>query len=250
MAFIADPHIRRTGGWIACAFSDAGGRPHGVSDVIEASALRAGRMSARTGLSAALISAVSIGAGASVGREGPAIQLVASIGSSISRNLHLTRSLTRTLLGCGVAAAVAGSFNAPIAVALFAGEVVIGHYALKSFAPVVMASVAGTAVSRSYFGDFPAFLISKHNISSFWELFSFSGLGVVAGIAAMLFMRAIIVANDAGRKIPVPVYIRTAVGGLIVGLIAVAFPHVLGVGYGVNDAALTVSFSLGPCLSG
>jgi chloride channel protein, CIC family len=222
-----------------------GRRPHGVSDVIEASALRAGRMSARTGMSAALISAVSIGAGASVGREGPAIHLVASIGSSISRKLHLTRSLTRTLLGCGVAAAVAGSFNAPIAGALFAGEVVIGHYALKSFAPVVMASVAGTAVSRSYYGDFPAFLISEHNISSFWELLSFSGLGVVAGIAAIFFLRAIIVANNASQKIPAPVYIRTTVGGLIVGLIAIAFPHVLGVGYGVNDAALAVSFSLG-----
>jgi CIC family chloride channel protein len=121
----------------------------------------------------------------------------------------------------------------------------IGHYALKFFAPVVIASVAGTVVSRSFYGDFPAFLISEHNISSFWELLSFSGLGIVDGIAAILFIRAIIVANDADQKVPGPVYARATVGGLLIGIIAVAFPHILGVGYGVNDAALAASFSLG-----
>lgn len=106
-------------------------------------------MSSRVGLRAALISALSIGTGASVGREGPAIHLGASISGWIGRRLHLHRALTRTLLGCGVAAAVAASFNAPIAGALFASEVVVGHYALKAFAPIVIASVAGTALSRA-----------------------------------------------------------------------------------------------------
>ena len=125
-------------------------RPQGVADVIEASALKGGWMSSRTGLVAALGSAISIGAGASVGREGPAVHLGASLAGWIGRRLHLSRSLTRTLLGCGVAAAVAASFNAPIAGALFASEVVIGHYALRAFAPIVIASVAGTAVSRAF----------------------------------------------------------------------------------------------------
>ena len=117
-------------------------RPQGVADVIEANALRGGRMSAKAGIGAAITSAISIGAGASVGREGPAVHIGASLSAWIGQRLHLTRALRRTLLGCGVGAAVAASFNAPIAGALFASEVVVGHYALKAFAPIVIASVA------------------------------------------------------------------------------------------------------------
>ncbi|MGB0671167.1 MAG: chloride channel protein, partial [Rhodospirillales bacterium] len=125
-----------------------GGRPQGVADVIEASALRGGRMSLGTGLKAGLVSMLSIGAGASVGREGPAVHLGASLAAWCAKRLHLSRSLARALLGCGVAAAVAASFNAPIAGALFASEVVLGHYALTAFAPIVIASVTATALSR------------------------------------------------------------------------------------------------------
>ena len=97
-----------------------GRRPQGVADVIEASALRGGVMSAATGVRAAVASALSIGAGASVGREGPAVHLGASLAGWLATRLHLSRSISRTLLGCGVATAVAASFNAPIAGALFA----------------------------------------------------------------------------------------------------------------------------------
>ena len=134
-------------------------RPEGVADVIEAGALRGGRMSGLIGVKAALINALSIGFGASVGREGPAVHFGAALGGWLAGSLNLNRSVSRTLLGCGAAAAVAASFNAPIAGALFASEVVIGHYALSAFAPVVIASVTATAISRSYFGDFPAFVI-------------------------------------------------------------------------------------------
>ena len=148
-------------------------------------------MSSRTGLVAALASAISIGTGASVGREGPAVHLGASLAGWMGRRLHLTRSLTRTLLGCGVASVVAASFNAPIAGALFASEVVIGHYALKAFAPIVIASVAGTAISQAWFGDFPAFSLGETYLASFWEFPAFAGLGVAAGIIAIGFMKAI-----------------------------------------------------------
>ena len=117
-----------------------------------------------------------------MGREGPAVHLGASLAGWMGRRLHLTRSLTRTLLGCGVAAAVAASFNAPIAGALFASEVVIGHYALRAFAPIVIASVAGTAVSRAFFGNFPALALAETPLASFWEFPAFVGLGVTAGI--------------------------------------------------------------------
>ena len=120
------------------------GRNQGVADVVEASAMKAGHMSSRVGLVSAINSAISVGSGASVGREGPAVHLGASLAGWMGRRLHLSQALARTLLGCGVAAAVSASFNAPIAGALFATEVVIGQYALKTFAPVVVASVAGT----------------------------------------------------------------------------------------------------------
>ncbi len=213
-------------------------RPHGLADAIEACALRGGRMSALTGLRAAVVSAVSIGAGASVGREGPAVHLGASLGGWLAQRLHLSRASSRTLLGCGVAAAVAASFNVPIAGALFASEVVIGHYALSAFAPVVIASVAGTIVSRQYFGDFPAFTLFEHEIASLWEFPAFAGLGVVAGLVAIVLMRGIMLAGTAATRMPLPAVLRPAVAGLAVGALAIAFPQVLGVGYGAAETAL------------
>lgn len=219
-------------------------RPEGVADVIEASALRGGRMSSKTGLIAAFASAVSIGAGASVGREGPAVHLGASLAGWMGRRLGLTRSLVRTLLGCGVAAAVAASFNAPIAGALFASEVVIGHYALKAFAPIVISSVAGTAISRSWFGDFPAFSLNEVVINSFWEFPAFVGLGVAIGVAAIVFMRAIELAQKSAASAPVPDWLRPALAGLAIGLMGLVFPEVLGIGYGVTEQALLVKIPL------
>lgn len=221
------------------------GRPQGVADVIEANALRHARMSLPVAFRAGIVNAASIGVGASTGREGPAVHLGAALGGWLAERLHLTRSLSRTLLGCGVAAAVAASFNAPIAGALFASEVVLGHYALNAFAPIVIASVTATAVSRVYFGDFPAFEIADHAITSFWEFPSFVVLGILAGVTAIVFMQGIMLAASAAEKSLLPVWLRPAAAGLMVGGIAVVFPHVLGVGYGATEAALGLAFPLG-----
>lgn len=224
-------------------------RPEGVADVIAASALTAGRMRFRRGLAAALINAASIGVGASVGREGPAVHLGATLGSCLAERLQLSRTLARTLLGCGVAAAVAASFNAPIAGALFANEVVIGHYALRAFAPVVVASVVGTIISRTYFGHFPAFAVTAHQIASLWEFLGFFVLGILAGLVAMAFVSATRLANDAAGRLPVPPWLRPMIGGLLVGIIALAFPQVLGIGYGFTEHVLTQSMAI-PLLVG
>ncbi len=220
------------------------GRAQGVADVIEASALKGGKMSLTTGLYAGLINALSIGSGASVGREGPAVHLGASLAAWVAKQLHLSRTMARTILGCGVAAAVAGSFNAPIAGALFASEVVIGNYALKAFAPVVIASVTGTALSRSYYGDFPAFFLPSHQITSHYEFFAFILLGILAGLVASVLMRSIFFAQDQAQRLPVPAWLRPALGGFLVGCIALFLPQVLGVGYGITDDALTGSVGL------
>ncbi len=220
-------------------------RPQGVAQVIESSALHGGRMSLTLGIKAALVSAASIGVGASVGREGPIVHLGASLGAWVSKRLHLGRSLSRTLLGCGVAAAVAASFNAPIAGTFFALEVVVGHYAISAFAPIVIASVAGTIVSRIQYGDFPAFILpDTWTIVSFWEFPAFALLGVVSALAAVLFMRSVMFTEDVVERIGIPPWAQPAAGGLVVGVIALGFPQVLGVGYEATDAALSARYEL------
>jgi CIC family chloride channel protein len=222
-----------------------GRQPQGVAQVMEAAALRGGRMGIKAGLGAALASAVSIGFGASVGREGPVVHLGASLSSWISGRLHLPRQLCMTLLGCGVASAIAASFNAPIAGVFFALEVVVGHYALSSFAPIVIASVTGTILSRLYYGNYPAFLIPEHAIISFWEFPAFVIVGVGAAMIAIVFIKVSMAAQDGIAKLPWPGWIKPAVAGLLLGAVALEFPHVLGVGYETTNAAIVGQFPLG-----
>lgn len=218
-------------------------RPHGVADAMEAAAFGEGRMSLATGIKAASVSAISLGAGASLGREGPVVHLGAAIGGALARALKLKPAAGRTLLGCGVAAAVACSFNAPLAGALFALEVVVGHYALSAFAPVVMASVTGTVIGRLYFGPGPAFLIDLYDIASFWEFPAFILLGLTGALAAFLLMRSLPIANAVVGWLRLPVWLRPAAGGLVVGVVALKFPQILGVGYGAMDDALKEQYS-------
>ena len=221
-----------------------GQRPEGVADVIAAGALRGGRMPLRNGLAVALVSAVSLGTGASTGREGPVVHLGATMSSFVAEKLHLGRALSRTLLACGVATAVSASFNAPIAGVFFALEVVLGHYSLSAFAPVVIASVTGTVFSRIHFGDFPAFILPVSDITSFFEFPAFAMLGIVSAIVAVAFIRMVALVTVVIGDTPIPTWLRPAIGGLLVGLIALFFPQVLGVGYEATDMALNGQLAL------
>jgi CIC family chloride channel protein len=221
-----------------------GGQPRSMADVIAASAMSGSRIPLRVGIAAAVVNAFSIGVGASTGREGPAVHLGAALASKVSHMLHFSRRLARTTLACGAAAAVAASFNAPIAGALFAHEVIVGHYALSAFAPVVIASVTGTVISRIYFGDFPAFILPPYQMGSFWEFPAFALLGLVAGAVAIVMMRSIHFVADTADKSMVPAWLRPALAGLAVGVLVLFFPHVLGVGYEATDAALHGRYDL------
>lgn len=221
-----------------------GRRPHAVADVMEAVAVRSGRIGMRAALGSAVVSAASIGVGGSVGREGPVVHLGAALCSFISRRLGLSRSLTINLLGCGVAAAISSSFNAPIAGTFFALEVIIGHYALTAFAPIVLASVTGAMIARAHFGNFPAFIVPENPIVSPLEFPSFALLGVVSAGVAIIMMKSIGYTQQFAGKSPLPTWTNPMIGGFLVGVIALVFPQVLGVGYGTTDVALKEQLEL------
>lgn len=223
----------------------ADGRAHTVPDAIEAAAFHGGAMRLRDGLSSALISAVSLGAGSSTGREGPIVHLGASLAGALSRRIGLDAVGTRTLLGSAVAAAVAASFNAPIAGTLFALEVVLGHYSWRAFAPITLASVTGTVVVRTHWGPEPAFILPDYGVMVLTEYGFFIGLGVISGLVAALFVRTAMRAQDLADRSPVPVPLRPALAGLLIGAMALGTPQILGVGYETTDLALKEALPLG-----
>lgn len=217
----------------------------GVSSVIEAAALKNSRVGLKDGVLSSAITIVSLGSGASMGREGPAVHLGATIASAITRLLHLNPATARILLGCGVASAVSASFNAPIAGVFFALEIIIGHYALNTFAPIVIAAIAGTLVSRSHLGNFPAFETTDYFITSFWEFPAFFLLGIVAAFTAIIFMRGMDWADKSRKHFDrIPYWIQPAIAGLIIGALALVYPEILSIGYEATSKALNGEYSL------
>jgi CIC family chloride channel protein len=213
-------------------------RGHGVPEVMKAVALRGGIIRARIVGIKALASALSIGTGGSVGREGPIVQIGAAFGSGLGQVLHLPTRQLKTLVGCGAAAGISATFNAPIAGALFAAEVIVGDFAVTQFSPIVISSVVATVVSRFFLGNHPAFQVPGYDIVSPFELAPYMVAGVVAGLVAVLFIKTLNAAEDFFERTPIPEYLQAGVGGAIVGVIALEFPQVYGVGYTTISAAL------------
>ena len=220
------------------------GRVRAVADVIEGAALHGGRVEMRAGLASAAASLITLGSGGSAGREGPVVHLAAVLATRVADRIHASGVTGRDLLGCAVAAAVSASFNAPIAGAIFAMEVVLRHYALHAFAPIAIASIMGTLVNRLAFGDVAEFTLPVRNMVAFyWEIPAYLILGLVCGLTAVALMRAIFAAEDVANRIQarahLPRWLRPAVAGALVGLIAIVMPQVIGIGYEVTTLALT-----------
>ncbi|MBN1238128.1 MAG: chloride channel protein [Gammaproteobacteria bacterium] len=224
-------------------------RAQGVPEVIERSNTRPTRLNLRTGAVAAAASTVAIGTGASVGREGPMVHLGATVGAWIAQQLRLSADAIRQMLACGAAAGVAASFNAPIAGAIFAAEVILGRYTIYAFAPLVIASVSGTIVSRLYFGDLQEFSLPILGIESYAEIPSFIALGLVCAGLALAFIRGTTLLERAWDRSRVPPMLRPALGGLALGLIATWRPEVLGVGYESTSLALAGEFTVAAALA-
>jgi CIC family chloride channel protein len=219
-------------GWAAEA------RGHGVPEVMEAIQVRGGVMRPRVAIAKSVASAITIGSGGSVGQEGPVVQIGAVIGSVLGQSLRLPVDHRRTLVGCGAAAGIAATFNAPIAGAFFALEVILGNFAIATFSPIVLACVVATVVSRAYFGNVSGFHLPEYTMVTWWELFPYAALGAVCGLLAIIFIRFLYVAEDYAAETPVPPKLRPAVGGLIVGCMLLLSPHLYGSGFASIDALL------------
>ncbi|MBL4807160.1 MAG: chloride channel protein [Rhodobacteraceae bacterium] len=219
------------------------GRTQNLANVIEGAALRDGRVDKRKGMLATLISLITLSTGGSTGREGPVVHLGAVISSWVSNLIRADGITARDLMGCAAAAAVSASFNAPIAGTIFALEVVLRHFAVHAFAPIVIASVAGTVVSRWQMGNVTEFILPVQNLSFYQELPAFLLLGLVCGMVAYALIKSIFVAEDIGDLIQentgMPIWLRPAVSGAMLGMTAIWFPHIIGVGYETTSIALT-----------
>jgi CIC family chloride channel protein len=211
---------------------------HGVPEVMEAVALKGGVIRKRVVFVKILASAISISTGGSVGREGPIVQIGSAIGSALGQVLKVSQDRMRTLVGCGAAAGIAATFNAPIAGAMFALEVVLGEFGLATFSPIVISSVVATAVSRAFLGDIPAFIVPAYELVSVWEFPMYLVLGIFCAMVGVAFTRGLYRVEDLFDDFKFPEYLKAIIGGMILGAGGFFFPQVLGVGYGAIDLAL------------
>ena len=211
---------------------------HGVPEVMEAVALRGGRIRPRVVVAKMFASAICIASGGSVGREGPIVQIGSAFGSTVGQWLGIDERRLRTLVGCGVAAGIAGTFNAPVAGALFAVEIVLADFGVLQFSPIVIASVAATVVGRHFLGDAPAFEVPRYSVESHYELFAYAVLGILAGLAALAFTRILYFTEDLFDKPRIWPPVKTLLGGALVGVIGLWFPEIFGVGYEAIGQAL------------
>ena len=224
---------------------------HGVPEVMEAVALRGGRIRPVVAVAKIFASAVCIGSGGSAGREGPIVQIGSSIGSSVGQILRLSDDRARNLVGCGAAAGIAATFNAPIAGVMFALEVILGEFGVNYLSTVVVAAVAASVIGKAAFGDVPAFPIpTKYGVQSPWEFPLYAVMGMLAALVGYAFVRMLYGTEDLFEDWSgVPEWFKPAVGGGLLGLLALAYPivtaatwqhtpQVYNVGYEVIEAAL------------
>jgi CIC family chloride channel protein len=217
---------------------------HGVPELIEAVVLRGGRVSWRTATARVSAAAVTIGAGGSVGREGPIIHIGSFLGSAVAQFMRLGRDRERILMSCGAAAGISATFHAPIAGMLFAVEVLLGDFSLGTFSPIVLASVTAAVISGFHLGSFPAFVIPSFQIGSVWEYGLYPLLGMLCGLVAVGFTTTLYFCEDRFNALPVPAWVKPALGGLLLGSMLLVVPEVFGVGYGAINLALMTKMSL------
>lgn len=222
---------------------------HGVPEVVRALQREGAGMRSRQGLLKLVASAVTIGSGGSAGREGPIVFGGAAFGSSVGRTLGFTRGELAILLASGAGAGIAASFNAPIAGAIFAMEILLRQFELKVFSPIILASVTATLVGRGTMGSASMLERVAYSMVSGGEIVAYAVLGLVCGGVAYAFVRALHGSEDLfngrlpGKLSPFlgrrPLWLRAGLGGLFVGALALVLPITWGTGHEfANDATM------------
>jgi len=220
---------------------------HGVPEVQYAIRKLGGRIRGRVAVVKALASAISIGSGGSVGREGPIVQIGSSLGSTIGQLLGLGPDRNRIMVAAGAAGAIAATFNAPIAGVMFAMEVILGNFAARSFGLVVIASVTSTAISQAVLGREPAFrLVESFTLVSEWEFLLYLGLGVFTGLIALAYVQSVYWFEDSFDAWKLRPGLKALVGGLGVGALGFfGSDLIFGVGHEGVELALQGEMALG-----
>ena len=222
---------------------------HGVPEVMDAVFYKRGNIRGQVAIIKSLASALSIGSGAAVGREGPIIQIGAALGSAFSQAIRLSTSQKITLLSAGAGAGIAATFNTPLGGVLFALEILLPEVSNRTFLPVVIATGAATTIGRILIGPDPAFVVPKLQqllapSLGLQEALAFVLLGILCGIASWAFIRLLVVMEDGFPKLPGNSYTQNMVGMAVIGLMMVGLihafghPYVDGVGYGVIQSVL------------
>ncbi|MCB1147030.1 MAG: chloride channel protein, partial [Leptospiraceae bacterium] len=178
-----------------------------------------------------LTSSITLGSGGSAGKEGPAVNIGGIVGSLLGRLLPFPESYVRTLIGAGAAAGIASAFQAPIAGAFFALEILLADFTLDTFSMIVVASVASTAVTQS-FGDYSRHLkVPDYSFNDPIELLFYAAMGVAGGLIAVFFIRTLHASEEFFKRSPLPRFLKPALGGLLLGALAMIIPEIFGEGY-------------------
>jgi len=226
-------------------FFSSEAKGHGVPEVMASVATKGGIIRGRVAAAKVVASAVTIGSGGSAGSEGPIVQIGSSIASGLGQLFRVSPRRMKTFVGCGAAAGIAATFNAPVAGMLFSVEIILGDFAVSQLSPIIVASVTATAVSRMHLGAAPAFAVPGYELVSPLELIPYALLGVAAAFIAVLFNLTLSKTEDFFEDLRVPDWIKPALGGLIIGIMgAVGLPHVYGVGYEFIEEALVGHLAL------
>lgn len=212
---------------------------HGVPEVMQSIALKNGIIKPRTILLRTFASAVCIGSGGSAGREGPIVQIGSSIGSAIGQLFNMSAERIKVLVGCGAAGGIAATFNAPLAGVMFSMEIILGVFSVRTFTPIIISAVTATVVSHAFHGNTPAFIVPSYQIVSYWEILFYIILGLLSGLIARLFIVTLYWSEDYfEKKVKTHPVLKPAIGGLLIGCLAIFLPQIMGNGYEAMDMAL------------
>ncbi|MDR6864696.1 chloride channel protein [Phycicoccus sp. 3266] len=256
----ANPHLPALGPWFVVLAPVVAGllygplvhafareaRGHGVPEVMYAVAHRGGRIAPQVAAVKALASALCIGGGGSVGREGPIVQIGSALGSTVGRIGRLTEPRLRVLVACGAAAGISATFNAPLAGVFFAMELILADFTAEAFGMVVLASVTSSVIGRAVLGDVPFLRLPAFSVHGAHEYLLFAALGLLAGLVGVGFTRVLYAIEDACDALwRGPEWLRPAVGGVALGLLLLVLPQMYGVGYPVLGAAIDGRYAVG-----